>query len=135
MKLNKLVLALSLAVASSAASAAPAAVYVSSPLMQDAIILQTSVSSAVQLGVTVESGSATATLNSSVQPTATIQSTTFGELIPTIAPATTVSSVQPSVGVFGRGTASALVTQDVNAIVVVPVSAINAIAAVVGVGY
>ena len=134
MKLNKLVLALSLAAASSAASAAPAEVYVSSPLMQDAIILQTSVSSAVQLGVTLESGYALASIGSAIAPTAEITNDTFAG-IPTIHPTTTVSSVNPSVEVFGRGTASALVTQDVNAIAVVPVSAINAIAALAGPGF
>lgn len=134
MKFNKLVLALSLAAASSAASAASLVTpFTPAAGMGDAIILQSQVASGVQLGVSVESGIATASLNASVNPTAAIGAINFNG-VSVLTPTSTLSNVPaPFVDVYGNGTASALVTQDALALVVVPTSAITSIATIVGI--
>jgi hypothetical protein len=133
MKTNKLVLAVSLALVSSVASAASlVATFTPSAGMGDAIILQTQVASGVQLGVSVQTGIACASLGSSpISPVASVDISSFAGL-PVITPTTTVTSVDPHVSVYGTGTASALVTQDALGLVVVPTSAINSIALIAG---
>jgi hypothetical protein len=136
MKLNKLVLALSLAAASSAATAASVVTpFTPAAGMGDAIILQTQVASGVQMVASVESGIAIATLgnNQSISPTATIAPEQFNG-VTIVSPTSTVSSVvPPTISVYGDATASALVTQDALGLVVVPTSAINSIATLVGI--
>lgn len=132
MKFNKLFLAMSLVGVTSIASAGSLVTPFSpSAAMGDAIILQTQVASGVQLGVSVQTGIACASLGSSpISPVASVDITSFAGL-PVITPTTTVTSVDPHVTVYGTGTASALVTQDALALVVVPTSAINTIATLV----
>ena len=126
MKTNKLVLAVSLAIVSSAASAASVATPYSGPA--DTIVLQTQVASGVQLNVSVQSGIACASTGvTAVSPTASITPTElYGVSIPI--PITAVSAVADAhASVLGTGTASALVTQDALGLVVVPTSAISTI--------
>ena len=132
MKFNKLILAMSLVGVTSIASAGSLVTPFSpSAAMGEAIMLQTQVSSGVQLGVSVQSGVATATTNSCIQPTAEITPVSFNS-VDIAMPSSTLSHVAPPlVGVYGSGTASALVTQDALALVVVPTSAINTIATLV----
>jgi len=132
MKFNKLVLAMSLVGVTSIASAGSLVTpFTPSAVMGDAIILQTQVSSGVQLGVSVQSGVATAVTYNCIQPTAEITPLSSNG-IDIVVPNSTVSHVAPPlVSVYGSGTASALVTQDALALVVVPTSAINTIATLV----
>jgi hypothetical protein len=131
MRTTKIVLAISLLAASTLASAAGPQTYTPSAQMGDTFIMQTSVSSAVQISVSVEAGSAQASLgdNKSVAPTAELHYTSYLGL-PIVKPVTTVSEVSPVSIVNGKGSASVLVTQDVNALLAVPTSAINAVVAI-----
>ena len=133
MRINKIVLAISLLAASNLALAAGPQTYTPSAQMGDTFIMQTSVSSAVQISVSAVSGSAEATLgNTSIAPTAQLQYTSYLGL-PIVKPVTTVSAIDsPMVGVQGTGSASVLVTQDANAILAVPTSAINSVLPILG---
>jgi hypothetical protein len=136
MRFNRIVLAISLLAASSLASAAGPETYTPSAQMGDTFIMQTSVSSAVQISVSAEAGSAQASLgnNTSVAPTAELDYTSYLDL-PIVKPVTTVSEVSPESSVNGKGSASVLVTQDVNALLAVPTSAINAVVAIGLIGF
>ena len=128
MKFNKLVLAMSLVGVTSVASAAP--LFNPSPLMGDAIIAATEVSSGLQLGVSSQGGISIACIGASdayIQPMASIAVSSLAG-VPTVTPTTTVTGVEGHVAVYGTGSAVALVTQDANALVVVPTSAIQTIA-------
>jgi hypothetical protein len=143
MRFNRIVLAISLLAASSLASAAGPETYTPSAQMGDTFIMQTSVSSAVQISVSAEAGSALASLTgpslagsslpgpNSVAPTAELDYTSYLGL-PIVKPVTTVSPVSPDTLVVGKGSASVLVTQDVNAILAVPTSAITAVLPLLG---
>jgi hypothetical protein len=138
MRTNKIVLAISLLAASNLATAAGSETFTPSAQMGDAIIVQTSISTGVQLSVSIETGNGIATLSNpntigpysnGVRPVAEI-----GDLsaqLPIPVPKTTVSAVDPYAEVNGKGTATALVTQDVNAVLVLPISAVSAIAGLV----
>ena len=134
MKINKLVLAMSLAAASSVASAAPAT-FVPSLNITDPIIMQTSVSSGLQLGVVSSGGIAIASIESvganGVQPTASISVNSDLASVPLLVPVTSVTGVEANVYVVGTGSATALVTQEANALVVVPTGAITTIATII----
>jgi hypothetical protein len=136
MRTTKIVLAISLLAASTLASAAGPETYTPSAQMGDTFIMQTSVSSAVQISVSAEAGSAQASLgnNTSVAPTAELDYTSYLNL-PIVKPVTTVSEVSPESSVNGKGSASVLVTQDVNALLAVPTSAINAVVAIGLIGF
>jgi len=136
MRTTKIVLAISLLAASTLASAAGPETYTPSAQMGDTFIMQTSVSSAVQISVSAEAGSAQASLgdNKSVAPTAELDYTSYLGL-PIVKPVTTVSEVSPESSVNGKGSASVLVTQDVNALLAVPTSAINAVVAIGLIGF
>jgi len=136
MRFNRIVLAISLLATSSLASAAGPETYTPSAQMGDTFIMQTSVSSAVQISVSAEAGSAQASLgnNTSVAPTAELDYTSYLDL-PIVKPVTTVSEVSPESSVNGKGSASVLVTQDVNALLAVPTSAINAVVAIGLIGF
>ena len=134
MKIKKLVLAMSLAAASSVASAA-AATFVPSLNITDPIIMQTSVSSGLQLGVVSSGGIAIACIESvgaeGVLPTASISVNSDLASVPLLVPVTSVTGVDANVYVVGTGSATALVTQEANALVVVPTGAISTIAALI----
>jgi hypothetical protein len=134
MKFNKLVLALSLASVTSVASAA-AATFAPTTSITDPIIMQTSVSSGLQLGVVSSGGIAIACVEavgvSGVQPTASISVNNDLAGVPLLVPVTTVTGVDANVYVVGTGSATALVTQESNALVVVPTGAITTIATLI----
>lgn len=135
MKFNKLVLAMSLVGVTSIASAGSLPIFTPSPLMKDAIILGTQVSSGMQLAVVSEGGISVACIdtnnNAYIQPTASITSTSLAG-VPVVTPTTELTGFQGHVGVYGTGSAVALVTQDAGALIVVPTSAIQTIAVLNG---
>ena len=129
MKINKLVLAMSLAAASSVASAGATTF---TPGITDAIIMQTSVSSGLQLSVVSSGGIATACIQPDgtyVQPTASISVNSNLANVPLLVPVATVTGVTEHVLVAGTGSATGIVSQDANALVAVPTAAISTIAA------
>jgi hypothetical protein len=134
MKFNKLFLAMSLASVASVASAAPAT-FVPTTSITDPIIMQTSVSSGLQLSVVSSGGIALACIDAiganGVQPTASIDVTSGPAAVPLLVPITTVTGVEANVYVVGTGSATSLVTQEASALIVVPTGAITTIAALI----